>query len=78
MRDAAMAASLRRHAARCVYENEREVGVRGAGHHVAGILLVSRAIDEDERTARGCKIAIGDVDRDTLFALGGEPVEQAG
>jgi hypothetical protein len=35
---------------------------------------VSRRIGEDERAPIGGEEAIGDVDRDSLFALGAKPV----
>src|SRR4029077_486665 len=50
--------------------------MRGAGRHVTGILLVAWRIDDDEAPGRRLEIAPGDVDGDTLLALGLEPVEQ--
>ena len=52
------------------------VGVRGAGRHVAGVLLVARRVGDDERAPRRGEEAVGDVDGDALLALGLEPVEQ--
>jgi len=49
---------------------------RGAGHHVAGVLLVTRRVGDDERAPRRRKEAISDIDRDALLALVFEPVEQ--
>ncbi len=49
---------------------------RGAGHHVAGVLLVAGRVGEDEAPARSLEIAVGEVDGDALLALGGEPVDQ--
>ncbi|MNT11001.1 hypothetical protein D3C72_1458590 [compost metagenome] len=46
------------------------VGGRGAGGHVAGVLLVPRGVGDDELTARRREIAVGHVDRDALLALG--------
>ena len=60
-----------------VDQDDGEVGGRGAGRHVAGVLLVARRVGDDERCAwLGGEIAVGDVDRDALLALGLEPVDQ--
>jgi hypothetical protein len=39
-------------------------------------LLVTGRVRDDEGTPRRCEIAIGDVDRDALFALSFEPVDK--
>jgi len=39
-------------------------------------LLVPRRVGDDELALAGREIAIGDVDRDALLALGGEAVDQ--
>ena len=54
--------------------------VRGArpGHHVAGVLLMPRAIGDDELALLGGEEAVGDVDRDALLALGGQAIDQQG
>ena len=59
-----------------VDQHDGEVGVGGAGRHVAGELLVARRVGDDERALFGGEIAIGDVDGDALFAFGLEPVDQ--
>ena len=59
-----------------VDEQDGDVGVRGAGRHVARVLLVAGAVDDDEAARRGVEIAPGDVDGDALLALGDEAVEQ--
>jgi hypothetical protein len=48
----------------------------GAGHHVAGVLLVAGCIGHKEGAARSRKIAIGNVDGDALLTLRLEPIEQ--
>ena len=53
-----------------------EVAVRGAGRHVARVLLVARRVGDDEFPPRRREIAIGDVDGDALLALGLEPVDE--
>jgi hypothetical protein len=45
-------------------------------HHVAGVLLVAGCIGDDELALAGREVAVGDVDRDALFALGLEAVGQ--
>ena len=57
-------------------QQHREIGGRGAGRHVAGVLLVARRIGDDEGAPRRREKAVGDVDRDALLALVLEPVEQ--
>ena len=73
-----MAPRLGQHALARVDQDHRQVGGRGAGHHVAGILFVPRRVGDDELALFGGEEAIGDVDRDALFAFGGEPVDQQG
>ncbi len=71
-----MAPRLRQYALPRIDENDRDIGGRGARRHVAGILLVAGRVGDDERTPVGLEIAIGDIDGDALFALGGEPIHQ--
>ena len=52
------------------------IGGRGAGRHVAGVLLVARRVGDDELALRRGEEAVGDVDGDALLALGLEPVDQ--
>ena len=55
-------------------QDQRQVGGRGAGHHVAGVLDVPRGVGDDELAPRGGEVAVGDVDRDALLALGAQAV----
>jgi hypothetical protein len=55
---------------------DREVGRRGAGDHVARVLLVPGAVGDDEPPPRRREVAVGDVDRDALLALGAQAVDQ--
>ena len=57
-----------------VDEHEREVGGRGAGDHVARVLHVARGVGDDELAPRRREVAVGDVDRDALLALGAQAV----
>ena len=60
-----------------VHEHDREVRGRGARDHVARVLHVAGGVGEDERAARRREVAVGDVDRDALLALGAQAVGQA-
>ena len=72
----AVAARLRLHAAARIHQQHGQVGGRGAGHHVAGVLLVSRGVRHDELALVGGKESVGHVDGDALFALCGQAVHQ--
>ena len=74
--DDRMAVGLGQEAFSRVHEHDGEVGVRGAGRHVARVLLMPRRVGDDEGARFGREIAIGDVDRDALLALGLEPVDE--
>ena len=74
--DGGVAAGLALGAMARIDQQDRHIGVRRAGRHVARILLMARGIDDDEAPVRRLEIAPGDVDGDALLALGLEPVEQ--
>ncbi|MNQ98050.1 hypothetical protein D3C85_1137240 [compost metagenome] len=76
--NAAVARRLGRHALDRIHQHDRCVAGRGAGGHVARILLMPRRIGDDEAAARRRHIAIGHVDGDALLALGLEPIQQQG
>jgi hypothetical protein len=59
-----------------MYQDQRDLGVGGAGRHVTGALFVPWRIHDEEGTAWRGKIPIGDVDGDALLALGLKPVEE--
>ena len=61
---------------RGVDEQHGEIRCRGAGRHVARILLVAGRIGDDEGARLGREEAVGDIDGDALLALGGEPVDE--
>ena len=73
-RDERVAAGLLDHALARIDEHDRQVGGRGAGDHVAGVLLVARGVGDDELAPRGREVPVGDVDRDALLALGAQAV----
>ncbi len=74
--DERVALGLLQHPFARIEQDHRQVGRRGAGHHVARVLLVARAIGNDEASLECCEIAVGHVDRDPLLALGAQPVGQ--
>ena len=76
MANGGVAARLALHSMARIDEQDRDVGVRGASRHVAGILLVPGRIDDDEAALPGLEIAPGDVDGNTLLALSLKAVEQ--
>ena len=59
-----------------VDEHDREVGGRRAGDHVARVLHVAGRVGDDELAPRRREVAVGDVDRDALLALGAQAVGQ--
>ena len=66
----------REHALPRVDQHDGEIGGRGAGRHVAGVLLMAGRVGDDELAARGREEAVGDVDGDALLALGLQAVDQ--
>src|SRR5439155_12780414 len=50
-----------------VDENHSEIGIAGACHQIARVLLVARRVRDDELPLRRGEIAVRDVDRDALF-----------
>ena len=61
-----------------VDQDDGQVGGRGAGRHVAGVLLVARGVGDDELPPLGGEEPVGDVDGDALLALGRRPSTQQG
>jgi len=73
-----MAARLGQHPLAGVGQDDRRIGGRGAGGHVARVLLMAGGVGDDEAAPLGREIAIGYVDGDALFALGQQAVDQQG
>ena len=71
-----MTARLGEHALPRIDQDDGEIGGRGAGRHVAGILLMARRVGDDEFALVGGEGAIGDIDGDALFALSRQAVNQ--
>ena len=76
--DRGVTAALLDHAKAGIDEHDGEIGQRGARHHVARVLDVARSVRDDELPARRRKVAVGDVDRDALLALGAKTVGEVG
>ena len=74
--EVAVTARLRQHALAGVDQDHRQVRGRGAGHHVARVLLVARRVGDDELAPLGGEEAVGDVDGDALLALGRQPIDE--
>ncbi len=74
--DRRVAPRLPLHAVAGVDQHDGDVGVRGAARHVARVLLVAWAVDDDEAARLGVEVAPGDVDGDALLALGDEAVDE--
>ena len=74
--DRGVAAGLALGAVAGIDQQDGDIGVRRAGRHVAGILLVPGESMMMKRRSRRLEIAPGDVDGDALLALGLEAVEQ--
>ena len=71
-----MTTRLWQHAFARVDQDHGKIGSRCPRHHIAGILLMSRAIGDDKLAFFRSEETIGDVDRYTLFALGRQAVDQ--
>ena len=57
-------------------QDHGKIAGRGAGRHVAGVLLVTRRIGNDKGARRGREKAVRDIDRYALLPLVLQPVEQ--
>ena len=61
-----------------VDQSQDEVGRRGPGGHVAGVLDVTGAVGDDELAVRRGGVAVGHIDGDALLAFGPQPVGDEG
>src|SRR5258706_10246809 len=71
-----MAPSLRQNAEPRIDQQHCEIGGRGAGWHVAGVLLVPWCIGDNELAPWGREEPVGNVDRDPLLALRLQAVDE--
>ena len=69
-----MPARLLEDAVARVDQDEREVRRGRAGDHVARVLNVAGRVGDDELALRRGEVAVRDVDRDALLALGPQAV----
>ncbi len=76
--DVGVAAGLGEDAVLGIDQQHGEIGGRGAGRHVAGVLDVAGGVGDDEAALLGGEIAVGDVDGDALLALGGQAIDDEG
>ncbi|CAB4931759.1 unannotated protein [freshwater metagenome] len=68
---------LRTHAASSVDKEDGDIAVGCRHRHVSRVLLMTRSVcDEHATTIREIHVAIGDINRDPLLALGLEPVSE--
>jgi hypothetical protein len=74
--DEAVAAGLGQHALARIDQDHGKVRGRGAGDHVARVLLVAGRVGDDELALLGGEEAVGDVDGDALLALGAQAVDE--
>ncbi len=72
--DLRVAARLHPHAVTRVDQQDRDIGRRRPGRHVARVLFVAGRVGEDELAPRRREVPIGHVDRDALLALGSQTV----
>ena len=54
------------------------IGAGRGGDHVAGVLLMARRVTDDEFSMHCIEVAVGHVDRDTLFTFGAQAVGEQG
>ena len=69
-----MSLGLRDHALARIHQHDREVRSGGPGDHVAGVLLVTGCVGDDEAALGRREVAVGHIDCDALLALGTQPV----
>ncbi len=69
---------LGQHAPARIDQDDRGIGGRGPGDHVAGVLLMTRRVGDDELARLGREETIGHVDGDALFPLRRQTIDQQG
>ena len=76
--DEAVAAGLSLHPAPGVDQDDGQIAGGRAGGHIAGVLLVARAVGNDEFALVGAEIAISHVDGNALLPLRLQAIHQQG
>ena len=74
--DEGVPAGLLDHAGSGIDQDNRKVRGRGTGHHIPGVLNVSRSIGNDKFPLGSGEVAIGNINRDPLLPLGPETVRE--
>ena len=74
--DVAVPARLREQALARVHQHYRKLGGGCAGRHVARVLLMARAVGDDEFAFLGAEESVCHIDGDALLALGGQAIDQ--
>jgi hypothetical protein len=71
-----VAAGLRQDTFTGIDQQNGQIGGRGTGDHVAGVLLMPRRIGQDEAAGGSLEEAIGDVDGHPLLAFSLQAIDQ--
>jgi len=74
IRDEGVPLGLLDHSFAGIDEDDGEVGGGGAGDHVASVLDVTGCVGDDEFAPGRGEVAVGDINRDALLALGFQAV----
>ena len=74
--DKAVASGLGLQAMAGINQNDRQIGGRGAGCHVTGVLLMPRRIGDDELALVSGEKAVSHIDGNALLTLRLQPVDQ--
>src|SRR4029077_5315895 len=74
--DMAVAPGLREHPVAGVDHQHCDVGRRGAGYQITGVLLVAGCIGDDERAPGRSEVAVADVDGAALLTVRLHPGRQ--
>ena len=76
--DPGVTVGLSQHTGAGVDEQDRDVGVRRSGEHVAGVALMAGRVGEDVASRFGREEPVRHIDGDALLPLGAQPVRQRG
>ena len=71
-----MTSCLSDHSHAGIYQNNSQIGRRTTGYHITGILFVPRSISNDKFTVIGRKVAISYINRNALFTLCFQTIQQ--
>ena len=74
--DVGMAPRLREHALGGIDQDHSGIRRGRPGCHIAGVLLMSGSVGDDEFPPQCGKVAVGDINRNALLAFGAQAVGQ--